>query len=128
MSGLLLFSEQHPQITLALGIVAVWLAISLLSLVETPEPGGKLDYLCRGVRRWGIDLPGTAHWLREGLRRVLSVLEGRAFAQIGASAAVAAVEPERPPATPSDEMPTPIPAGDSAPVILPPPLPPGGAS
>lgn len=75
--------DQHPTATGVLFVVALWLLISLLSLLENPTPGSTLALVVDGVKRWGIDLPGTARWLKAILSRVLDARAGQLIAKTG---------------------------------------------
>lgn len=81
--------DQHPTAAGMIGIALCWLAISLLSLFENPKPGSTLALIVDGVKRWGIDLPGTARWLKAILSRVLDARAGQLIAKTGAEASAA---------------------------------------
>ena len=89
--------DQHPTAAGVLFVVALWLLISLLSLLENPTPGSKLALVVEGVKRWGIDLPGTAHWLKALLTHVRDARTGQLLDRAGIA------PPPVPPSPPSDE-------------------------
>ena len=89
--------DQHPTTAGVLFVVALWLLISLLSLLENPTPGSKLALVVEGVKRWGIDLPGTAHWLKALLTHVRDARTGQLLDRAGIA------PPAVPPSPPSDE-------------------------
>ncbi len=131
--------DAHPTSSTILGVVVCWLALSLLSLVENPRPGSTLALVVEGVKRWGVDLPGTARWIRTALTHVQGALTGRLLARAGVEpgtilppppaqeAPVYSVPGPIPEPTPST-APTPIPGVEVPPAIEPAPSPPRGAA
>ena len=83
--------DQHPTAAGVLFVVALWLLISLLSLLENPTPGSKLALVVDGVKRWGIDLPGTARWLKALLTHVRDARTGALLDQASAAPRLADV-------------------------------------
>lgn len=124
--------DAHPTSSTILGVVVCWLALSLLSLVENPKPGSTLALVVDGVKRWGVDLPGTARWIRTALTHVQAALTGRLLARAGVSQTILPPAPEEPvysvPGPTPSTAPTPIPGVEVPPAIEPPPSPPRGAS
>lgn len=123
--------DQHPTSAGILLVVVLWLFISLLSLLENPRPGSTLALVVDGVKKWGVDLPGTARWLKSILSHVRDARTSQLLAQAGMSAPPAAPSLAEVPPAVSSTAPTPIP-GDLPPVLQfpvkpPPPDPPGAA-
>lgn len=65
--------EAHPLIQGALILIAAWLLLSLLSLVQRPKPGSWLDTVVKGARTVGVDMPALAGWLSDLVRRIVSL-------------------------------------------------------
>lgn len=93
--------DAHPTAAGVLFVVALWLLISLLSLLENPREGSTLALVVDGVKRWGIDIPGTARWLKALLTHVRDARTGALLDQ--ASAPRLADVVTLPVARPSDE-------------------------
>lgn len=75
--------DAHPTSASVLFLVLLWLTISLLSLVENPRPGSTLSVVVDGVKKWGVDLPGTAHWLKSILSHVRDARTDQLIAKTG---------------------------------------------
>lgn len=132
---------QHPTISTLLGVVLCWLTISLLTLIEKPKPGSTLALLVEGVKRAGIDLPGTAKWVRLAVTHVQNALMARLLLRAGVDPSAtnqgATTETTPPqehvvnvvtvPADSPSEAPTPIPGVEVRPAIEPAVSPPPGA-
>lgn len=103
--------DQHPTAAGVLFVVALWLLISLLSLLENPTPGSKLALVVEGVKRWGIDLPGTARWLKALLTHVRDARTGALLDQASAPrlADVVTLHVSRPSEEPTLDMTSDIP-------------------
>lgn len=123
---MLTWLEAHPLIQGALILIAAWLLLSLLSLVQHPKPGSWLDTVVKGARTVGVDLPALAGWLSDLVRRLVSL-------RVPTAPELPTVSPPSKPVViverdSTAEIPPPPPETTTRPVTIePPPQPPGAA-